>query len=278
MKMFRGINGRAVRSDFPIGLDQLRDIVPSVFAADKHESRSDRYAYIPTCDVLQGLMNEGFEVFMAAQGKSRIPGKAEFTKHILRMRHRSQVTVEGHSPEILLLNSHDGTSCYRMISGVFRFVCANGMVHGDVDHDVRVRHSGDPRDEVIEGAYRILDHNGEVMRQVGDWAETFMSPAHQTALAAGMLAYKYGTEEETGESLAPVSPQAVLQPRRYDDKGDSLWLTFNRLQENLMKGGIHGRNPETRRRVTTRPVTGVDSDMKLNRALWVMAETLRNSL
>ena len=30
---------------------------------------------------------EGFEPFMVAQGKSRIEGKTEFTKHMIRMRH-----------------------------------------------------------------------------------------------------------------------------------------------------------------------------------------------
>ena len=36
--------------------------------------------YIPTIDVLRGLRKEGFEPFMVAQGKSRVEGKAEFTK------------------------------------------------------------------------------------------------------------------------------------------------------------------------------------------------------
>ena len=65
----------------------MRQAAPSIFADGKHVSRSERYTYIPTIDVLRGLHREGFEPFMVAQGRSRIEGKSEYTKHMIRMRH-----------------------------------------------------------------------------------------------------------------------------------------------------------------------------------------------
>ena len=56
-------------------------------AEGKHASRFDRYTYIPVIDVLHGLQRGGFEPFMAAQSLSRLEGKTEFTKHMIRMRH-----------------------------------------------------------------------------------------------------------------------------------------------------------------------------------------------
>ena len=58
--------------------------------------------------------------------------------------------------EIILLNSHDGTSSYQMLAGMFRFVCSNGLVCGDTVADVRVPHKGDVSGQVIEGAYEVL--------------------------------------------------------------------------------------------------------------------------
>src|SRR3546814_10419366 len=52
--------------------------------------------------------------------------------------------------------SHDGSSSYQMLAGMFRFVCHNGLVCGDTVADVRVPHKGDVTDHVIEGAYEIL--------------------------------------------------------------------------------------------------------------------------
>jgi hypothetical protein len=41
-----------LRSASPLSDDQIRTVAPSIFAIDKHDSRSDRYTYIPTIDVL----------------------------------------------------------------------------------------------------------------------------------------------------------------------------------------------------------------------------------
>jgi hypothetical protein len=87
-------NTRVLRADVPLTEDQMRAAAPSVFAENKHASRSERYAYIPTIDVLRGLRNEGFEPFMVAQGASRIEGKAAFTKHMIRMRQRAIVLAK----------------------------------------------------------------------------------------------------------------------------------------------------------------------------------------
>ena len=73
-------NTFVIRSEAPLAEDQMRQAAPSIFAEGKHASRSDRYTYIPTIDVLRGLRKEGFEPFMAAQSKSRIEGKTEFTE------------------------------------------------------------------------------------------------------------------------------------------------------------------------------------------------------
>ena len=87
-------NTFVVRSETPLLEDQMRQAAPSIFATAKHVSRSDRYTYIPTIEVLRGLKKEGFEPFMVAQSKSRIEGKTEFTKHMIRMRHAGQVQTK----------------------------------------------------------------------------------------------------------------------------------------------------------------------------------------
>src|SRR3546814_8105435 len=81
------------------------------------------------------------------------------TKHMIRLRHANQVN-DSIANEIILLNSHDGTSSYQMLAGAFRFVCSNGLVCGDAVADVRIPHKGDITGQVIEGAYEVLDEIG----------------------------------------------------------------------------------------------------------------------
>jgi hypothetical protein len=116
---------RVLRSDTPLGEEQMRAAAPSVFAVGKHASRSERYTHIPTIEVLRGLRKEGFEPFMVAQGASRAEGRAEFTKHMIRLRHAGQISTRPEANEVILINSHDGASSYQMLAGVFR-LCPAG--------------------------------------------------------------------------------------------------------------------------------------------------------
>jgi hypothetical protein len=59
-------------------------------------------------------------------------------------------------PEILLLNSHDGSSSYKMIPGMYRQVCTNGLVCWKSFGEINVPHKGDIVGQVIEGAYEVL--------------------------------------------------------------------------------------------------------------------------
>src|SRR5688500_9517761 len=77
---------------------EMRQVAPSIFAMEAHEGRSARYAHIPTFEVLQGLQREGFAPFMVAQSRCRLPGKADFTKHMIRLRHADKIG-RGGSPE-----------------------------------------------------------------------------------------------------------------------------------------------------------------------------------
>jgi hypothetical protein len=262
-------NPITIRSERPLSDEQIIHIAPSIFARDKHYSRSGRYAYIPTSVILRGLRNEGFEPFMVCQSRVRDEGKREYTKHMIRLRHASQTSGE-EANEIILLNSHDGSSSYQMMAGMFRFVCANGMVCGDALHDVRVRHNGDALDTIIDGAYTVLDSFEEVGEQLEEMKSITLNKGEQAAFARAALILKYDDPEKP----APISEEDLLAPRRFSDRANDMWTTFSRVQENLVKGGVRGRT-KSGRAMTTRPVTGIDQNVKLNRVLWVLAEEMR---
>lgn len=259
----------ALRSDRPLLDDEIARVAPSIFAQEAHDSRSARYTYIPTIDVLRGLRKEGFEPFMVVQTRVRNEDKREHTKHMIRLRHADQINGR-EANEIILLNSHDGTSSYQMLGGMFRFVCQNGMVCGDTLSDVRVPHKGDVVGQVIEGAFTVLDNFEAAQVQREGMQALRLTDGEQGAFARAALALKYDEEE----APAPISEDQLLTPRRFEDRGSDLWTTFNRVQENLTKGGIVGRTARGRR-TRTRPVNGIDQNVKLNRALWVLAAELR---
>ena len=260
----------SLRSSSPLTDEQIRAVAPSIFAAEKHVSRSDRYTYIPTGEVLTALRKEGFEPFMVCQTRVRQDDRRDFTKHMVRMRHATQVN-DAEANEIVLLNSHDGTSSYQLISGLFRYVCSNGLVFGDTFSDVRVHHKGQIVDRVIEGAYEVLDGFDLVRERRDGMRAITLDAAEQAIFARAALALKY---EPDPVKPAPITETQVLAPRRGDDVRSDLWSTFNRIQESLLNGGLLGRGA-TGRRMRTRPVQGIDQNVRLNRALWMLAEEMR---
>lgn len=261
-------NHRALRSNFPLTNEQIRAVAPSIFAEQAHGSRSVRYAYIPTSEVLRRLQHEGFSPFMVCQSQARDASKREHTKHMVRLRHASQI-IGAEANEIILVNSHDGSSSYQMLAGVFRFVCCNGMVCGTTMNDVRVRHNGNIVDDVIEGAFRVVEDFAIVDLQKAAMKDVRLNAGEQLAFARSARALKYDPELPV-----PVTEEQLLRVERDEDNAADLWTTFNRVQEHLVAGGIRGRRLDGRR-VTTRGINAIDQNVKVNRALWVLAEAMR---
>jgi hypothetical protein len=262
--------------------DRLRQIAPSVFASNPWGGMSDRYKFVPTGDVLDIIAGLGFYPVKASQSKSRIPGKGEFTRHMLRLRHEDNLrqNVGEEFPELVLTNSHDGTSAYRFMSGIFRLVCSNGMVVSSADFgSISVKHSGgnDFEQRIIDATYSVVEDMPKTVEQIGEWKQLQLPPPVQAA-------YATAAHELLGETVRDhIKPEKLLQARRTEDAADrstgerSLWTTFNTVQENLTKGGLTGFT-ERGRRTRTRPVKAVETDIRLNRALWVLTDELAKRL
>jgi hypothetical protein len=265
---FKTLSGYA-KTHIPLTDGEIRAAAPSIFAAAAHESRSNRYAYIPTSTLLARFRLEGFDPFMCCQARTRVEGKREHTKHMMRLRHQSRING-AEASEIILINSHDGSSSYQMLAGVYRFVCENGLVCGDTLEDFRVRHTGDVVDNVIEGAYRILNEFDKVDAAKDAMKSVRLNPGEQNAFALAALELRF--DKEDGEAM-PVTPAQILVPLRREDQADTLWNTFNVSQEHLIRGGIPTRTANNRR-TRTRAVQGIDQSVQLNRALWRLSEEM----
>lgn len=266
-------------------IDQIRARVPSIFAETPHESRSAKFTHIPTSAVLEGLMREGFVPVEASQGGSRQEGKADFTKHAIRLRlsdNAPALVGRGDQlyPEIMLMNAHDGTSAYKLIPAAYRVLCANGLVSSTSLGEQKVPHKGDVINDVIEGAFSVVKTLPQVVETAQTWSGIRLEKRAQEALAEGMAALRWEPQEVGGQIVptAPVSAEQLLQTRRVGDAGNDLWLTFNRIQEGIMKGGQSYQTRNERGQVTgsrkVRPINGVDDTRRINQAMWLLTERM----
>ena len=230
--------------------------------------------------MIDGLREQGFLPVFAKQGGSRIPGKAEFTKHMLRFRYQGEKpelrSVGQTFPEIVLVNSHDGTSAYHIMAGVFRLVCLNGMVVADRTDGARsVQHKSNVVDNVIDASFEVLSESRKALGAAVEWSGLSLSRDERQVFAESAHLLRFGDSE--GETDTAIRPEQMLQVRRSEDRGTDLWSTFNVAQENAIRGGLTamGRDANGRRRLTrTREVRAIDQDVKLNKALWHLSERM----
>ena len=261
--------------------DELFKIAPSVFATTAHESRSQRFSPIPTIEVVRGLAKEGFGVVGAKQSLTRVEGKAPFTKHLLRIRKMdsdASYTVGDTVAEMLLKNANDGTSVYDLFAGLFRIACLNSLVAniGSID-SVKVRHTGkDIVGKVIEGTYSVVENAKLALAAPTQWSQIKLAREELLALAESARMIRFGDAD--GNIDSPITAEQMLTARRTEDRQrDNLWTNFNVLQENVIRGGLAGIRVDAnnrRRRMSTRGVNGIDQDVKLNRALWTLADSM----
>jgi hypothetical protein len=260
----------------------LMKVAPSIFAGGKHESRSDRYAYIPTARVVEGLRNQGFAPVKVAASRVRDDSRHGFEKHMIRFRRiqADVVRVGDIFPEVVLVNAHDGTSSYQLSAGLYRLACSNGLVipSGSAG-EVRIKHAGSERkiiDDVIEGSFRVLEQSTQAIDVAGKWQRIDLSKHEQNSLANAAHFIRFADPE--GNVETPIKADQLLQARRSVDQRSDLWTTFNRIQENVIRGGLKAitvdPNTGRRRKVSTREVKGIDGNVNLNKALWKLAEAL----
>lgn len=290
------------RNNTGLTMQDLKRVAPAIFARSARSDRSERYAFIPTHDVVSALMRTGLLPVEVRSKRKLDPEDRGFAKHALRFRVPTMTTrqVGDVIPEILLTNSHDGGSAYQLMMGFFRLVCSNGLVvqTGSMGF-ISVKHVGrDTPEEVVGRSRELIRALPQSLEEVKEMRSVRLEQAEQRAFARAAMSLRWDPNERREEVQqhakeaeangdrrsmlrisqltaldAPISVDKLLEARRFDDNGADVWSTFNRVQENLTKGGQNGLTAAARR-LRVQPIKGMDKDIKLNRALWVLAREL----
>ena len=251
-----------------------------------YHAMSDRYAHVTTTDILDVLQTDGWKLDDANQARSRIPGKEAHTKHLLRLSHPNVSGRDeggGVKPQVVVLNSSDGSSSLRMMLGMFRMACANGLITGDTMREFRVGHRGiGLQNKVLAHAATLRDQTAQMLDVVDRWRATPVGAADVQDFAAAAIRLRSpdaiplfgGWDPTTAERVHHVSGRNFIRPTRTADIEDNLWNVFNRAQESLINGRhrqIKPRQDGGWKASTVRRVTSLTKSVKLNQEIWNLA-------
>ncbi|CAN5362753.1 DUF932 domain-containing protein [soil metagenome] len=258
-----------------LSLETIKKVAPSVFTEEGATHTSEKYQHISTEKVVKALMAEGFVPTMATQSSARLEGKEAYTKHMLRFRRvDARPTMSGLFPEIVLINSHDCLSSYRLMAGIYRLICSNGLTAGKMYNEIRVRHQGDILGKVIEGTYEVVENSKKMLDAAERMRAVELSYSEKKIFAESAHAIRF----ENSPLSEAIKPVKLLLPRQSAEfNKDDLFTVFNVVQENIIKGGLHGHAKDANghyKRVSTRAVKSIDQNTSLNRALWTLSEKM----
>lgn len=262
---------------------------PAVFAEQPHDSRSARYNFLPSSVFLSAFREAGLVPTQVIRQASRMEGQESHGKHFMRLRHVNDLhTSLPEVHEIGFLNSHNGSSGMRVMSGIIRFVCQNGCVFGDFDSSLRVQHRGNQNmlNDLLEAVFQIAANSVKVMEEVSILKQIMLSWDEQLLLAEMAMVPRFDKvtvvdNARIDRSLVPFQPTDFLAGRRREDwtvgpeHERSLYTTYQVLQENMIERPvrINQRDANGNRRHTN-PVKGIDGNIKLNAALWTLTRRM----
>ena len=248
--------------------DEIAMRAPAAFATKPADYiNTKRYNFVPTTDIMDKMSQQGWVVTSAQQSNTKKDLRRDYGVHILRFQNpeyyiKGENGIEGR-PEVVFINSHDGTRPLQSELGLFRLVCSNGLVIKTQDFGgFRERHTkltNDAVKQLLEEKTQLMEN---VIGKINHWNGLQMKSIDMRKFATDALLLRIGEERQPEEHEI----FSVLEARRDADRSNTLWHVFNRVQENLIKGGFDIGNRRAR------GITNPTQDLKLNQGLWQLAE------
>lgn len=252
-----------------ITLTDLNRRFPSIFAKQPSPKMSDRYYFLSTANVVNDLIARDWIVTQVAQRSTRASGRdPRFTRHMVRVR-PAQLSAKARKvgdviPEVVIINSHDGQAKFQMWGGLFRLVCANGLVISMGQSDSLVLRHVPTAAAMLERIAAVLEAAVSSYDIVQQMMKATMTKAATQSFAKRAAQLAYGEVD--------WDTSALLEARREEDNGQSVWKVFNRIQENVIRGGQTINHAGSTRPVHLRGITHIGRSTDFNVGLWNLAK------
>jgi len=256
-------------SHFPLTTEYLMQQAPALFTQEPHNEASDKYHFVSTIDIINEIKSFDWYPTSVQQSSVKDENKEGYQRHLVRFRHFDDLlTPKENAVELLLFNSHDRTTAFSISVGIFRFVCANGLVIADdVFESYKIKHIGDRDNDVATAIANITNFKPQLEKKIEIFSSITLSQREKESFAISSIPLRF-------DKHLQINHTDLLIPHREEDKKDDLYTVLNVIQENLLRGNISGINKDTGRRFTSKELTSISRDGDVNKGLWSIAERI----
>jgi len=268
----------------PLTLAQIASRAPAALADGHDSSLSGIYGEVDTKKAIEIMADYGYHVTQAAQKKTRRYADMPFAEHLLSFAKpgiEAEGFADGLRPEIILYNSRNGLSSLKLFTGAFRFICSNGIVTGD-GQVTKVRHTYQRVAEVEDAIRHAAEVLPGMMDTIRRYREIKLADTDVLEFAKNAVTSRWEwLEQMTGEERGSYASRRTAENvafgiNRREDAANDLWTVYNRVQENIMRGGapilsVTDKKPQGNWRNAS-AIRSPKANIDINQRLWQSAE------
>tara|TARA_B100000768_G_C11283861_1_gene380576 strand:+ start:2588 stop:3397 length:810 start_codon:yes stop_codon:yes gene_type:complete len=263
------VNASEIKSNKFMTNEEIAKKAPSVFTKSPSDEVSKHYTHIPTTKVIDDMRTLGWDVINVQEVQAR-RGKG-YQKHLVVFRN-DDIVINGDDndtvyPQILLTNSHDGKNAFQFQAGLYRLVCANGLVIATTQFEaVKMRHMGYTFEDLQENIREMVEKLPLTVESMNMMKSTQLEQKKALDFAKECLTTRFNKDEM---KRVKIDLEELLTPTRPEDQGNDLWSVFNVVQEKIIEGEFNyiaaGKVRKARR------IKNFRQDQKINSELFEVA-------
>lgn len=252
------------------------DINP-VYANNASITTSNRYRHINTTNVIKTITDKGWELIDTSYAKVRKADRIGYQKHVLIFENSNYLIDTENKMQLLVTNSHDGSSSLRFNLGIFRTVCANGLVVGDNFFEEYIRHDSERIPEKIE---KVIEEIAAITPKLTETVVKMKSVQISNEQIDQLKKVAAEIRLENAKNVISIDFNTIGNVKRIEDSNNDLYTVFNRVQETMIKGGIKYKKLRKKKgekvesTSITRPIKNKLLSNIYNKKLWHFVESM----
>lgn len=244
---------------------------PSIFSETPSPFVSEKYQFIRTSDVLETLMDLGWNTRQMSEVRARKPHTKGFQKHLIRLTNPGLSigkNVGEEIPELILTNSHNGKNSFSFKLGIYRLVCSNGLVIPVEEFaNITIKHVG----QIPSQIKKIMDESIKTFPLIYKDIDKMKNRELTEREIRGFAKTASELRNPNLSKSLTVGLDQILEELRPQDSGNDLWKVYNRVQENLINGNYEIKTKKGSRKGSS--IKSIDNGIKINEGLWNLAKS-----
>ena len=234
----------------------------SLIKNEAYKTTSSKYKFSNSEEIKDRLLDSGFKFEGLSIADVRNEDKRGYQKHIMVFDTGRQIDTENRV-RLLVTNAHDASSSLKFNLGIYRTVCANGLIAGDDIFSERLIHTGQNFErDLYKIVASIPDMSDRLAANVIALQRKGYNEIDRLTYIAKILKFKHNVDGAMNEKWNPND----FRPIRNGDQGKNFYNLFNIVQEKVINGRYKFRGKKGFKKV--RAVKSIDTNKKLNQFMF----------